>query len=127
MANSSIAITAGSGTPVDTYAVGSGDHQQIVREARGTAESDDFWTVSTTAVTSRIAADAGRVGMLMVSQATARVYLRFDSTAPTVTAFHWYLDPDDRWECPSYLVTLAVSVLGAGAGGTLITHLTTGD
>jgi hypothetical protein len=125
MADSNVPITAGSGTNIDTYQITGGDHQQVVREARGTAESDNSWTVSTTASTSQVAADASRVGVMIVSAASARVYLRFDATAPTSTAYHYFLDPGDRWEVPYWLSTFAISMLGASAGGTILTHLTT--
>jgi hypothetical protein len=126
VADSSVAVTPGTGANVDTFAVSGGDHQQVVREARATAVGTlNSWTVSTTASTSQIAADAGRVMVLMVSNASGRVYLRLDSTAPTSTAYHWYLDPGDRWEVPVQLSTLAVSMLGASAGGTVLSTLAT--
>jgi hypothetical protein len=123
MADSAVAITAGSGTNVDTYQLTGGDHQQVVREARALTETDDSWTVTTAGQASQIAANAARVFVMMVSQANGRVYLRFDSTVPTAAAFHWYLDPDERWELPPHLSTLAISMLGAVAGGTILTHL----
>lgn len=117
MADSSVPITAGSGTNIDTYAISGGDHQQIVREAKATAAgSINTWTPSTTASTSQIAADASRVMVLMTNASNTRVYLRFDSTAPTSATHHWYLDPGDRWEVPVQLATLAVSMLGQTAG-----------
>lgn len=116
MADSSVAITAGSGTNIDTYAISGGDHQQIVRQAKATAVTTNTWTPSTTASTSQIAADASRVAMLMVNDSNTRVYLRFDSTAPTNATYHFYLDSNDRWEVPEQLVTLAVSMLGDTAG-----------
>ncbi|MCW2767927.1 MAG: hypothetical protein JWO11_3886 [Nocardioides sp.] len=126
MADSSVSITAGAGTAIDTFAVTGGDHQQVVREARATAVGTiNNWTVATTASTSQIAADAGRVMLLMVSNASGRVYVRFDSTAPTSSVFHWYLDPGDRWEVPAEMCTLAVSMLGAVAGGTVLSTLAT--
>lgn len=125
-ADSSVAITAGSGTPIDTFQLAGGDHQQVVRVARATAVGAlNTWTVSTTASSSQIAADANRVALLIVSNASARVYLRFDSTAPTAAAHHWYLDPGDRWEVPAELCTLAVSMIGATAGGTVLSTLAT--
>jgi hypothetical protein len=125
VADSAVAITAGAGTNIDTYAITGGDHQQVIRQAKATAESDQQWTISTTASTSQIAADASRVGVLMVNLGSGRVYLRFDATAPTATVFHWYLEAGDRWELPDYAVTLAISVLGQFAGGTLNTELFT--
>lgn len=125
MADSTVAVTAGVGTPVQTFANAAGNHEQYTRERRATAETDNTWTVVTTASTSQIAADVTRVGLMMTSFATARVYLRFDSTAPTSANAHWFLDPGDRWEVPSHLCQLAVSMLGATAGGTINSHLAT--
>lgn len=117
MADSSVPITAGSGTAIDTYQIAGGDHQQIVRGAQATAAATpNAWTPATTASTSQIAADASRLAMLMVNNSNTTVYLRFDSTAPTTSLFSWYLDPGDRLEVPLQLVTLAVSMLGATAG-----------
>lgn len=120
--DSSIPISSGTGTDVDTFLLAGGGHQQIVREARATTENDDSWPVVTTAATSRIAADINRVGMRMTSFATGRVYIRFDSTAPTAANAHWFLDPDERWELPNDVVQLAISFTGAVAGGTINTH-----
>jgi len=113
--DSNVPITAGSGTTIDTFALAGGDHQQVVREARATAVTTNSWTVSTTASTSQIAADVNRVMVLMANQSTVRVYLRFDSTAPTASTYHWYLESGDRWEVPEHLCTLAISMLGASA------------
>lgn len=114
--DSNVPITAGTGTTIDTFALAGGDHQQVVREARATAVTTNSWTVSTTASTSQIAADANRVLVLMTNQSTVRIYLRFDSTAPTSAIHHWYLESGDRWEVPAELCTLAISMLGASAG-----------
>lgn len=124
MANN-VPITAGSGTSITTVQRAGGEHDQVVREVRGTAEADDSWTVSTTATTSKVAADATRVGVLLVSNSPDRVWLRFDATAPTSSVYHWYLDPDDRWELPYWLSTLAISMLGRTTSGTILIHLTT--
>lgn len=127
MADSSVPITAGSGTNIDTYAISGGDHQQIVREAKATATGNpNAWTPVTTASTSQVSADASRVAMLMVNGSNVRVYIRFDSTAPTTASFHWYLDAGDRWEVPLQFVTLAVSMLGQATGtGSFLTTLAT--
>lgn len=127
MADSAVAITAGSGTNVDTFAVSGGDHQQVVREARATAAAPiNTWTPSTTASASQIAADASRVALLITNASNVKVYLRLDSTAPTSATHHWYLDSGDRWEVPMPLTTLAVSMLGASAGtGTVNSLLAT--
>jgi hypothetical protein len=126
MADSSVAITAGAGTSIDTFAVAGGDHQQVVREARATAVGTlNTWTVTTAGQAGQIAADAGRVAVLIESAANGRVYFRFDSTVPSAAAHHWYLDPGDRWEVPVQLSTLAISMAGAVAGGTILSTLAT--
>jgi hypothetical protein len=127
VADSAVPITAGSGTNIDTYAITGGDHQQIVREAKATATGNpNAWTPATTASTAQVAADASRVAMLMVNNSNVRVYIRFDSTAPTSSSFHWFLDAGDRWEVPLWWVTLAVSMLGASTGtGSFLTTLAT--
>lgn len=123
--DSAVAVTPGTGANVDAVQLAGGDYQQVVREARATAVTVNSWTVATTASTSQIAADVGRVCLLMVSAASGRVYLRFDSTAPTAASHHWYLDPGDRWEVPAELSTLPVSMLGANVGGTVLSLLGT--
>lgn len=126
MADSAILVTPGSGASVDTYAVTGGDHQQVVREARATAVAAiNTWTVTTAGQASQIAADPSRVSMLIVSNASGRVYLRFDATIPSSTVYHWYLDPGDRFEVPAELSTLAVSMDGAVVGGTVLSMLAT--
>ncbi|MFE5369247.1 hypothetical protein [Streptomyces mirabilis] len=115
--NTNVPITAGAGTNVDTYQVASGDHQQIIREVRASAAAAiNTWTPTTTGQATQIAADENRVGLLMNNASNVRVYLRFDSTIPTTTAYHWYLDAGDRWEVPLALCQLAVSMLGQANG-----------
>jgi hypothetical protein len=122
MADSTIAVTAGSGTPMKTSQVDSStNHVQYVRELQAdTAATPGSYTLSATATTSAIAADAARTGLLFVNNGSARVYIRFDTTAPTSTTNHWWLDPSERWEVPSAFCRLVVSLISsAGATGTL--------
>jgi hypothetical protein len=127
MADSAVAITAGTGTNVDTFQITGGDHQQVVREARATAvAAPSSWTPSTTGTASAVAADASRVSMLIVNNSSSRVYFRLDATIPSSTVFHWYLDAGDRWEVPAELATQAVSMLAASsATGTVLSTLAT--
>lgn len=120
-----VAITAGSGTTVSTFTATAGDHVQVMRNHKATAVTTNTWTIAVTASTSQIAADINRVGLVMVNLGAGKVYLRFDSTAPTATAHHWYLDVGDRYEVPEALTELAISVLGASVGGTLVSLLAT--
>lgn len=123
----SIAITEGAGTNTFTFLRTAGEHDQVVREARATAETETFWTASTTASTSVVAADVNRVGVLIVNRSTGRVYLRFDATAPTsaTNGSHWFLEPDERWEVPAHLSTLAMSVIATVASGHVVFNLHT--
>lgn len=117
-ANSTIAVTPGSGATLVTYDVTAGKYQ-YVREFDATALTHGAWTLSTTAATSQIAADIQRAIILMVNTGGSRVYMRFDSTAPTSAVHHWYLDPGDRYEVPHQLVNLAVSFVADAAVGSL--------
>ena len=128
MADADIPISAGSGTLVHCYQKAGGDFDQYVREARATAVATiNSWTVTTAGQASQIAADASRVGLLIVSAANGIVYLRFDNTipVPATPAYHWLLNPGDRWEVPIVLTSLAVSMIGAVAGGTILSTLAT--
>lgn len=115
-----IAITAGAGTPVRAFQKVSGDYDQYVREARGTAKGalgNIPWTVTTAGLTAVIAADVTRVGLILASGANGVVWLRFDATVPTATAYDWLLNPGDRWEIPVAFTQLAISMAGLSAGG----------
>jgi hypothetical protein len=122
---SDIVIT-GTGVRAATNTAGGAD--QYVREARATAVGAlNTWTASTTATAPQIAADATRVGLLIVSAATGIVYLRFDSTAPVpaTPAYHWLLQPGDRYEVPIVFVQLAVSMVASVGGGVVLSTLAT--
>lgn len=98
-----------------------------IRDIRASAESESFWTASTTASTSQVAADATRVGVLIVNNSTGKVYFRFDSSAPTsaTNGHHFSLEAGERWEVPYWLSTLAISVIAAVASGHVVFHLAT--
>jgi hypothetical protein len=72
-----------------------------------------------------IAADPARVLVILESAAAGRVWLRWDATIPTLAAHHFYLEPGDRFIVPPQLSTLAVSMAGQAAGGTVLYHLST--
>lgn len=116
MANSSVAVTPGSGATIDTFQIGSGDQQQIVRLAKVDTDNNNNWAVSTTAA-AVISADESRVGVLVCNLSTVRVYLAFNNAA-TVTSSNadWYLDAGDRWEIPDPWVQSAISAVAASAG-----------
>lgn len=97
------------------------------RDVRAVAESESFWTASTTASTSQVAADTTRVGVLITNNSTGKIYLRFDATAPTSQSngHHFYLEAGERWEVPYWLSTLAISVIAAIASGHVVFHLAT--
>lgn len=125
MADTSVPISAGVGTAVATFINAASQNEQYVRVRAASATTLDEWTVSTTGVASRIAADVTRVGMLMVNGSSGRVYLRFDNTIPAALSYGWFLESGDRWEVPAWLVQRAVSVLGTVTNGELYTTLAT--
>lgn len=123
MADVDIPITPGSGTNIRAFQKASGDYDQYVREARGTARgtlSNIPWTVTTAGLTTVIPADVTRVGLIVVSAANGIVWVRFDATIPTGTTYDWLLNPGDRWEVPVQFTQLAQSWAGAAAGGTVL-------
>lgn len=116
MADSSVNITPGSGVSIDTYQIGSGDHQQVIRQALADATTgSSTWTVSTTSA-NPIAAGADRVGMLLYNNSNVKVYLGFTTGTVTAVNAHWYLDAGDRYEVPYAWVQLPVSFLAASVG-----------
>ncbi len=123
-------ITAGVGSPVTCFQRAGGDYDQVVREARATAMSAAVaWTATTAGSASVLAADVTRVGLLIISQATGIVYVRFDTSIPSPTAgtaplYHWYLQPQDRYEVPVQFCQLAVSLVASTGGG--FVHLVAG-
>lgn len=123
MADVDIPISAGSGTLIRAYQRGAGDYDQYVRAAFGTAKgtlSNIPWSVTTAGIASAIAADTSRVGLIIVSAASAALWVRFDSTIPTSATYDWLLNPGDRWEVPHEFVQLAQSWAGSAAGGVVL-------
>ena len=123
MADSNVPITPGSGATIDTYQLAGGDHQQFIREVRGTAKGtlgNIPWTVTTAGLSNTIAADNTRVGLVLVSAANGIVWIRFDATIPTSVTYDWLLNPLDRWEVPLAFSQLAMSMAGAAAGGLVL-------
>lgn len=120
-----------SGTPAIDYMIGTKDnagvHDQVVQDRRASTEADDFWTVDTTGVGSRVAADSTRLGVLLSSKANGRVLIRFDGTIPALNESdcHTWIEPGERWELPSNKASLAISFRGVVAGGTMAIHKVT--
>lgn len=123
-----IPITAGTGTNIRAFQKASGDYDQYVREARGTAKatlSNLPWTVTTAGFATVIPADLTRVGLIIASAANSALWIRFDSTIPTVSTYDWILNPGDRWEVPLQFCQLQQSWAGLAAGGTVYGAATT--
>lgn len=114
------------GTSRAIYVFGQTDASrvQVVREHSATAVTHGVWTLAVTGATV-IPADTNRVGIWITNTGGARVFLRFDTTAPTSAVHHWYLDPWDRYEVPYWGTELAVSMLAASATGSLTYALAT--
>lgn len=127
MADVDVPITAGTGTSIRCFQRVAGDYDQYVREARADGVTLNSWTANTAGQASQVPADITRVSLLIVSQATGVVYLRFDSTipVPATPAYHWSLQPGDRYEVPIQLCQLAVSMIASQTGGTVLSTLAT--
>ena len=118
-----IPITAGTGTAVRSFQLAGGDYDQMVRQTMATAAGSLIsWAATTAGTSAVVAADVTRVGLLLVSAATGRVYLRFDATipVPATPAYHWYIDPGDRYEVPLAFCQLAISMAASVTGGTVL-------
>lgn len=122
MADSTITISAGTGTPTKTSLVDtSTNHVQYVRELPAdTSPAPGTWVLAVSASTI-ITANADRLGVMIVHTGTARVFLRFDGSAATtaVGGYHTFLDSGERFEVPQWAVRLPVSIIAASTGGTL--------
>jgi hypothetical protein len=121
VADVSIPITAGSGTNVHCFQRGDAAYDQYVREAPASGvAAPGHWTISLTATTSVLAADiTRRMVILWNTSATATVYLRYDTTAPTTATDGWHdkIPPGARLSFEKELTTLAVSMIGDIANG----------
>jgi hypothetical protein len=122
---SNVPITAGSGTPIDTMLLSGGDQQQIVRRAgvNSAPAAPTSWTVTTAGAANVVAADMTRVAMIICSNANGRVWIRFDGSIPTSSAFSTFIDPDQTLWIDVEWATRAVSLAGQAAGGTILITL----
>lgn len=116
MADSVVGQTPGVGADVKTFLDASSDHVQYIRSHTCTAVTLDSWTTSTTAATSRVAADETRVALTFMNTSTADCYLRPDSTAPTVSVYYVKIAAGALYEAPREWVELAWSVLASASG-----------
>ncbi len=119
--DSSVPVTAGSGTAIDTFQLAGGDHQQVVREAPATAATAPAsWANSTTAATGVVAGDVNRRALILVNTSpSATTYVRYDNSAPTTGAggFHDWLPPSSRTVVEQLMVTLPISFISTAANG----------
>lgn len=116
MADSVVAITAGTGTDIKTYLDAASDHVQYVRPHTATGLTLDSWTTSTTAATSRVAVDETRVSLTFTNSSTATIYLRPDATAPTSSVYYVSLVAGALYEVPREWCEVAWSVLASASG-----------
>lgn len=123
MADSSVPITAGSGTNIDTFQLAGGDHQQVIREAPASAAAaPSSWSLSLSANTTLVAADVSRRCVILTNTSgTGTVYLRYDTTAPTTAAGGWHdrILPSGRLVLEKEAATLALSSIADVAAGYL--------
>jgi hypothetical protein len=116
--DSSVAITAGTGTPIDAIVLAGGDYQQVVRVARCSAVTHDDWAHSTTARPTPIAADDARIFVFLQNESDWDVRLRFDATNPTSTT-GILLRSGSTWSLEPELTTVNIRMISMGATGTL--------
>ena len=147
MADSDIAITAGTGTKVDTRTVGAGtdEHRQVVvigdpvtaANVVNVTASGGIETIedrpatatlanvsgSATNVTLR-ASNALRLGLLLFNDSTASCYVKFGATA-SATSFTVFLGPGAYYELPHPCYTGIVDGIWTAAAGTMrVTEMT---
>lgn len=147
MADADVAITAGTGTKIDTRTVGAGtdEHRQVVvigdpttaanvavvdsagnvsvvHEAAGTATLANVAS-SATNVTLRSAA-ATRLGLMIYNDSTATLYVKFGATA-SATSYTVQMGPGAYWEMPHPVYTGIVDGIWSAANGNArVTELT---
>jgi hypothetical protein len=117
--DSNVAITAGSGTPIDTILLTGGDHRQVVSwpYLNAAPSAPTSWTVTTAGLANVVAADNTRQALIVCSAANGRVWIRFDATLPTSTAYSTFVDPDQTLWISGDWAARAVSLTGQAAGG----------
>lgn len=126
MADTSVNVASGTGIAIDVFQRASGSVEtQYVRRAQVTSVTQGSWTCSTTGTTSQIAASSDRVAAVFVNNGGATIYMRFDTTAPTLTTFQWRIDPFERYEVPADWAACAMNFIADSAQGTLLYALGT--
>lgn len=117
--NSSVAITAGSGTAIDAVLLTGGDLVQSVSERSASASTTTAWTVSTTAAVV-ITASPNNVAIALYNTSGSDVYVGFGATTVTASVYALQLPPQTYYEVPVTLTFVAVSLLGKVASGTVL-------
>lgn len=147
MADADIAITAGSGTKVDTRTVGAGtdEHRQVivvgdpttaaavatvtaalglqVNQAGAATATLSNVSSSATNVTLK-ASNASRLGLLIYNDSTSNLFVKFGATA-SATSFTVLLGPGAYYEVPAPVYTGIVDGIWSSASGSArITEIT---
>lgn len=85
MSNSFVPVSAGTGTNIDTWVVGS-DHQQIVVVRSYPAATATLSNVTASATSVQLlAANTARLGVVIYNDSTAILYVKFGTTASTTS------------------------------------------
>jgi hypothetical protein len=147
MADADVAITAGTGTKIDTRTVGAGtdEHRQVVvlgdptTAARVVTVTDllallvedaPIATATLTNVTSSAssvtidAANSARRGMIIHNDSTAILFLKYGATA-SATSYTVEMGPGAYWEMPKPIYTGIIDGIWSAADGfARVTELT---
>lgn len=93
-----------------------------VREGAASAvQAPTQWAVLATAVTSVVTADPTRTVLVFNSASTSSVFIRYDTSAPTVNpgGYHDVIAPNVRFPVPKELAGAAISMIGSAANGAI--------
>lgn len=93
---------------------------QEVQDVAGKTQGITTWTATSAGSSNVLPSAQDRVSLIVVSRATYEVWLRFDTTIPTLAAHSWYLSPGDRWEVPYRFCRFPISLAAATDGGTVL-------
>lgn len=114
-------LTMGTAGSVKTQSTSGGPHVQVVRDQPASAAvAPVAWSATAAGTSTVVAANVDRTSYLIVSRASAEVWVRFDTTIPTLAAHSWYLSPGDRWEVPAKWARLPLSLAASADGGTVL-------
>lgn len=127
MSNSAVPISAGTGTNIDTWVIGS-DHQQIVVVRSYPAATATLTNVTSSATSVQLlASNVARLGVVIYNDSTSLLYVKFGTTAST-TSYTVEVPNDDWFALPGDMGVVYTGridgIWAAANGAARITELT---